>query len=109
MRLAPDLVVWTYSDSNELLVKHDPREQVDEGDVGGEESHDLGAAEVAEGVDVEVIGQDPEQAEENATSQEFAWNMKTSLGTTFYREQECLSIQVWGLQLDLKFICIICT
>ena len=36
--------VSPYPDSNELFVKNNPGEEIDEGDVGREEGHDLGAA-----------------------------------------------------------------
>ena len=49
-----------------------PGEQVDEADVGCEERHDLRAAQDAQGVDIQVIGDDPEEAEEAATTQELA-------------------------------------
>jgi hypothetical protein len=40
----PAFCVLAHSDSDKLLVQDDPRQQVDEGHVGREEGHDLGAA-----------------------------------------------------------------
>ena len=63
----------THSQSDELLVQHHPREEVDEAHVGGEEGDDLGAAQDLERVDVKVVGQDPQEAEQAAAAKEFAW------------------------------------
>jgi len=62
----------TYSDSDKLLVEDNPREEIDERDVGGEQGHHLGTAQVTKGVNVEVVGQDPQKTEQDATTQKFA-------------------------------------
>ena len=54
-------------------MQDDPREQIDEADIGGEEGHDLGAAQDVQGVNVEIVGHDPQHAEEAAATEKFTW------------------------------------
>lgn len=78
-----------YSDADELLVEHDPREQVDEADVGGEEGHHLGAAQHAQGVDVEVVGQHPQQAEQAAATKKFACGNNWTVMVSAAQSRHC--------------------
>ena len=53
-----------------LLSEDDPGQQVHEGGVGGEEGGDGGAVQGLQGLDVEVVGGDRDQAEHHAPRQQ---------------------------------------
>ena len=53
-------------------MQNDPGKEIDEADVGREEGHDLGAAKDPERVDVQIVGEDPEETEQAAAAEKFA-------------------------------------
>lgn len=63
-----DPIGATYAEPDELVVQHDPREQVNKGHVRREQGHDVGGVEDAERVHVHPISADPQQAEQAASS-----------------------------------------
>ena len=58
------LRIETYAETDELVVKDHPRQEVNERDVGGEEGHHVGGVEDAQCVHVHPIGAHPQAAEE---------------------------------------------
>ena len=61
---------------HELLPEHNPGQEVDEGGVGGEEGRDDGAVQGLQGLDVEVVGGDGDQAEHNTAGQQTFYKQK---------------------------------
>ena len=67
----------THPQPHKLFMQHHPGEEVDEADVGSEERDHLGAAEDLERVDVKVVGQNPEEAEQAAAAEELPCNVRS--------------------------------
>ena len=61
---------------HELLSEHHPGQEVHEGGVGGEEGGDDGAVQGLQGLDVEVVGGDGDQAEHNTAGQQTFYKQK---------------------------------
>ncbi len=65
------MIGWlAYAQSDELIVQDDPGEQVDEGDVGGEQRHDVGGVQDGQRVHVHPIGAHPQEAEQQTPAGE---------------------------------------
>ena len=60
----------TDSEADKLVVQDDPRQQIDERDVGGEERHDVRRVQHAQRVHVHPIGAHPQQAKEATPADE---------------------------------------
>lgn len=78
----------THPDADELVVEDDPGEEVDEGDVGGVEGHDVGAVQDPQGVHVHVVGDHPQQAEEAAPGHELTCGARTRHVSLGERERD---------------------
>lgn len=62
-----------YPNTNELFVKYDPGQQIDTRHVSGEQCHYVRSKEDFQCINVHVIGNDPEQAEQTAPGQEVSY------------------------------------
>lgn len=60
-----------------MVVKNDPRQEVDESNVGCEEGHDVGRVQHAQGVHVHPIGAHPKETKEAAPTHERSCNYKS--------------------------------
>ena len=60
-------------DSNKLLSQHHPGHQIHEGSVGGEQGGDHGALKHEERFDVEIVGENREEAEDDTAQQQTLW------------------------------------
>jgi len=76
-------------------VKNDPRKKVDESDVGGEEGHDVGCVQHAQGVHVHPIGAHPKETKEAAPSKERSCNYKSQVGLKNNNNKLAIKLYLW--------------
>lgn len=90
-----NLLSWTHPDSHEAISEYNPREQEDKGLVATEERWHVCGVDLPEGLQVQVIGEDPQQAkggnlgEKNPGAQTVIPEKLTALPVQKHSTAEC--------------------